>query len=55
MEMSHEAQVGQGGQGGGLLAVEQSMAVAEKEKHDLKVMEMITQASKGNLDDLKVG
>ena len=42
------------GNSGGLLAIEQSMEAAEKKKHDLKVMEMITLAAKGNLPALKV-
>ena len=30
------------------------MELAEKKKHDLKIMEMITLAAKGNLPGLKV-
>ncbi len=43
-----------GGNSAGLLAVEKSMEAAEKKKHDLKVMEMISLAAKGNLEALKV-
>ena len=37
------------------MAVQQSMEVAEKKKHDLKVMEMLSLAAKGSLSGFKVG
>lgn len=43
-----------GGKTSGLLQIQRSMEMAERQKHEAKVMEMISLASKGNLPSLKV-
>lgn len=42
------------GQAGGLAAIQESMEAAEKKKYDLKVIQMISMAAKGDLAELKV-